>query len=249
LILQLTSLLLFQLPGLIAQLEATELSNPEFQATIEEVFLTELKVRSVPTRSLSLGKTQLISLSFDTNQEYSEALVGLQDLVEQTIDLDEMSSHNYVIKPDFDEDLQKIKEQLIEARDGLDDEHQRVGRVLELDTEKKLHLENQQVYGYCLRITKAVSSSSVRIDGGGEEDGLEEERTQKLTRRVFLVPDHTGSLVDPREEGFPRAWNSEGWNLLHYHADEGAFVQLRRISEEVRDDSGKFGQGGCRDRW
>ena len=93
-------------------------------------------------------------------QEYSGALVGLQDLVESTIDLDEMSSHNYVIKPDFDENLQSIKEQLIEARDGLDEEHMRVGKILDLDTEKKLHLENQQVYGYCLRVTKAVSTSS-----------------------------------------------------------------------------------------
>jgi hypothetical protein len=67
-----------------------------------------------------------------------------------------MTSHNYVIKPDFDEGLQEIKERLIEARDGLDEEHQRVGRDLSLDTDKKLHLENQQVYGYCLRVTKAV---------------------------------------------------------------------------------------------
>lgn len=156
----------------------------------------------------------MLTLVLRSWQEYSEALVGLQDLVEQTIDLDEMSSHNYVIKPDFDENLQSIKEQLIEARDGLDEEHQRVGRVLELDTEKKLLLENQQVYGYCLRVTKAVSRSVASV----------RKQRRVLTFSLFLF---AGGIVDPREEGLSRARNSEGRNLLHDVDAEGALVELR----------------------
>ena len=103
-----------------------------------------------------------------------------------------MSSHNYVIKPDFDENLQSIKEQLIEARDGLDEEHMRVGRILELDTEKKLHLENQQVYGYCLRVTKA-EASTIRGKKGFQELGTQKAGTYFTTP---TLKEHSNNYAD-----------------------------------------------------
>ena len=78
------------------------------------------------------------------------------EMVEQTLDLDQLSSHNFVIKPDYDERLQEFAEKLTEIRDGLDEEHAKVGRDLNMDLDKKLHLENSQQYGYCFRLTKNV---------------------------------------------------------------------------------------------
>ena len=43
-------------------------------------------------------------------------------------------------------------------RDGLDEEHRKTGEDLALELDKKLHLENNQVYGYCFRLTKNVGS-------------------------------------------------------------------------------------------
>ena len=77
-------------------------------------------------------------------------------MVEETIDLNELKHHNYVLLPNLDVDLQRMRDELIEVRDGLDAEHERVGEELGLDITKKLHLENHQVYRYSLRITKAV---------------------------------------------------------------------------------------------
>ena len=77
-------------------------------------------------------------------------------MVEQTIDLEELSSHNFVIKPDYDDRLRELADKLMELRDGLDSEHRNVGRDLDLELDKKLHLENSQVYGYCFRLTKNV---------------------------------------------------------------------------------------------
>lgn len=77
-------------------------------------------------------------------------------MVEDTIDLDELANHNYVILPTIDEDLQRHRDELLDVRDQLDDEHRRVGNDLGLDIDKKLHLENHQVYKYSFRITKAV---------------------------------------------------------------------------------------------
>lgn len=39
----------------------------------------------------------------------------------------------------------------------MDAEHRDVGRDLNIELDKKLHLENSQVYGYCFRLTKNVS--------------------------------------------------------------------------------------------
>jgi DNA mismatch repair protein MSH2 len=78
-------------------------------------------------------------------------------MVEETIDLEELDKHrNCVLKPDYDQELMEIRQQLESTRDGLDAEHRRVGRDLNLDIEKKLHLENHQVYKYSFRVTKAV---------------------------------------------------------------------------------------------
>ena len=51
---------------------------------------------------------------------------------------------------------------LLEDAQRLDAEHKRVGRELELELDKKLHLENSQVHGYCFRISKNVRVTASR---------------------------------------------------------------------------------------
>lgn len=77
-------------------------------------------------------------------------------MVQDTLDLDELENHNFVVKPDYDPELEDLAEKLKDIRDGLDAEHKRVGRDIDLELDKKLHLENSQVYGYCFRVSKAV---------------------------------------------------------------------------------------------
>lgn len=93
-------------------------------------------------------------------KEYETSLSKYAEMVEQTLDLDELENHNFVIKPDFDERLQKLAEKLREIRDGLDSQHRAVANDLDLELDKKLHLENSPVHGYCFRVTKNVSQSS-----------------------------------------------------------------------------------------
>jgi DNA mismatch repair protein MSH2 len=77
--------------------------------------------------------------------------------VEDTIELDDIHHGRTVLKPSLDGDLEALQTDLIRVRDLLDDEHDRVARDLGVEKNKKLHLENHQVYHYSLRITKAVS--------------------------------------------------------------------------------------------
>lgn len=78
-------------------------------------------------------------------------------MVEETIDLDELDRHNYVIKPEFDETLMGLKEQMETVRDSLDEEHKNVARDLDMDPEGKvLHFEQHSLYGFCFRLTRKV---------------------------------------------------------------------------------------------
>ncbi|KAJ7442219.1 muts domain V-domain-containing protein [Mycena galericulata] len=101
------------LPGLIQVLQDVRTGDEEYSALIEELYLG-----------------------------FNENLGKYSDMVEQTIDLEELDRHNYVIKPEYDERL------------GLDEEHNSVGDDLNLELDKKLHLENNSTYGYCFRVTK-----------------------------------------------------------------------------------------------
>ncbi|KAJ6491405.1 muts domain V-domain-containing protein [Mycena vitilis] len=118
-----------QLPGMIQALENVQTDNEEYSALIEDQYLGLLR-------------------------GYYENLEKYSDMVEHTIDLDELDKHNYVIKPEYDEQLAAFAEKLNEVRDGLDKEHKSVGRDVDLELDKKLHLENSQTYGYCFRVTK-----------------------------------------------------------------------------------------------
>lgn len=90
-------------------------------------------------------------------RQHDEALLQYRNMVEETIDLDELANHNFVLQASFDPALEDIKHRLIGVMDALDAEHKAVANALKLDMDKKLHLEKHQVYGYSLRVTKAVS--------------------------------------------------------------------------------------------
>ena len=89
-------------------------------------------------------------------EEYAAGLDKYAEMVEQTLDLSELERHNYVIKPDYNPRLRKLADQISAARDGLDEEHRDVANDLNLELDKKLHLENSATYGYCFRLTKNV---------------------------------------------------------------------------------------------
>ena len=98
-----------------------------------------------------------MSLDLAERQEHIQSLDPYTQLVEDTIELDDIHHGRTVLKATLDGDLEALQQDLVRVRDLLDDEHDRVARDLGVEKNKKLHLENHQVYHYSLRITKAVS--------------------------------------------------------------------------------------------
>lgn len=80
-------------------------------------------------------------------------------MVEATIDLVALEDHQFVIKPDFDDNLKSFRKRMDELQEEMAAEHIRVGSDLKQDTEKKLKLEQQHVYGWCLRLTRNEAGS------------------------------------------------------------------------------------------
>lgn len=136
-------------------------------ATLEDVVRCYQAVARIPELIDILrdvhagGETERVLFESSFTAPFCELqthLGKLVEMVEMTIDLDELAYHNYVIKPDFDDELSQVKQQIDAVRDQLDEQHAIAGRDLGIDTEKKLHLENHSSYGYCFRVT--------RMDGG-----------------------------------------------------------------------------------
>ena len=95
-------------------------------------------------------------------QECVTNLAQYVEMVKTTVDLDELENHQFIIKPDFDDNLRELKNALDENQEQLNEEHQRVADDLGMSTDSKvLHFENHQVYGYVFRLTRKVLICSV----------------------------------------------------------------------------------------
>ncbi|KAK4057387.1 MSH2 protein [Microbotryomycetes sp. JL221] len=123
------------LPGLLTALENGGQGNENWPALLQEHFIKPLT-------------------------EYTNSLQPYREMVEETIDLDELDRHNIVIKPEFDDNLGRLKTQLEGVRDQLDAEHRRVATDLDQGLDSKvLHFEQHSVYGYCFRLTKKAAGA------------------------------------------------------------------------------------------
>ena len=96
-------------------------------------------------------------------REFDRNLAKYSEMVQQTLDLDELENHRFVIKPEYDERLKELAEKLREIRDGLDEQHRKVGRDVDLELDKELHLENSSTYNYCFRVSKNVSDVCILV--------------------------------------------------------------------------------------
>ncbi|CAG8441467.1 12905_t:CDS:10 [Cetraspora pellucida] len=147
-----------KLPGLISAFELFNSMDDTLRDLIEEIFLIKLR-------------------------EHNDQLEKFKELVETTVDFEAAEHHHYVLKADFNDDLKVIKERLDETMSAMNQEHQLVGRKLNVDTEKKLHLEKQGTYGYCLRMSRLEANC---LRGQSEYIELATQRTGVFftTRRL-----------------------------------------------------------------
>ncbi|KAL9969079.1 hypothetical protein ACROYT_G021244 [Oculina patagonica] len=76
------------------------------------------------------------------------------ELVETTVDLEQVENHEYLIKASFDEGLQECREKMDEILEQIPVELNKAARDLGLEAGKSIKLETNNQYGYFFRITK-----------------------------------------------------------------------------------------------
>ncbi|XP_015773181.1 PREDICTED: DNA mismatch repair protein Msh2-like [Acropora digitifera] len=76
------------------------------------------------------------------------------ELVETTVDLDQVENHEYLIKASFDEGLQECREKMDEILEQIPIELNKAARDMALEAGKSIKLESNNQYGYFFRITK-----------------------------------------------------------------------------------------------
>lgn len=87
-------------------------------------------------------------------KDLTEDFQKFTELVETTVDLEQVENHEYLIKASFDEGLQECREKMDEILEQIPIELNKAARDLGLEAGKSVKLESNNQYGYFFRITK-----------------------------------------------------------------------------------------------
>ncbi|KAI1762298.1 DNA mismatch repair protein msh-2 [Hypoxylon sp. FL1150] len=91
-------------------------------------------------------------------RELSDGLGKLADMVETTVDLEALDNHEFIIKPEFDDNLRIVRRKLDRLRSNMDKEFRKAADDLSQEENKKIFLENHKVHGWCMRLTRTEAS-------------------------------------------------------------------------------------------
>ncbi|XP_043280096.1 DNA mismatch repair protein Msh2 isoform X2 [Venturia canescens] len=76
-----------------------------------------------------------------------------QQMVEQTIDIEAAQKNDFMVRADFDTNLQDLKETIDELEEKMQGQISKVANDLDMEAGKTLKFESNQQYGYFFRIT------------------------------------------------------------------------------------------------
>lgn len=130
------------------------------------------------------------------------------ELVETTVDLDEVENHEYLIKAEFDESLQECKDNLDYVVTQLESELSKAARDLGLEKGKTIKLESNSQLGHYFRVT------------------LKEEKALRNNKRY--------TTVETRKDGV-RFVNSSLKSLgIEYKSHKATYSELQtQLANEV----------------
>ncbi|KAF7989668.1 hypothetical protein HCN44_008342 [Aphidius gifuensis] len=93
------------------------------------------------------------TLIIEPLKELISDLEKFQEMVEQTIDLESSDSGEFLVKPEFNEDLKDMKETMENLKNKMEKEIKKVGDDLNFDVGKTIKLDSTLEQGYFFRVT------------------------------------------------------------------------------------------------
>ncbi|KAK3090565.1 hypothetical protein FSP39_012731 [Pinctada imbricata] len=129
------------------------------RATLEDCYRVYQAIDKMPYLLETLEKHQgqysslLLELFSNPTKELLMDFSKFQEMVETTLDFDQIERHDFVIKADFDEGLQALRDKITELEEDIKAQLNKVARDLGIDANKVLKLESNTQLGYFFRVT------------------------------------------------------------------------------------------------
>ncbi|KAL5010021.1 hypothetical protein ScPMuIL_012326 [Solemya velum] len=134
-------------------------------ATLQDCYKVYQSLDKMPylveTIEKHTGKHRQLLMDMFTNplKEMLMDFAKYQEMVETTIDLEQVQNHEFVIKADFDEGLQVLRQKIDELEEDIKDQLKKVARDLSMEPNKVLKLESNSQLGYYFRVTRKEEKS------------------------------------------------------------------------------------------
>lgn len=98
-------------------------------------------------------------------------------MIEDTIDFDALSRNEFLLRPDFDSELQEISKEKGVVLDAMEPEFRRVCQTMKLDAGKKCKMERNNIYGYYFRVSRIDATKLSLLNKGNKksEDSSDDE--------------------------------------------------------------------------
>ncbi|CAM1503805.1 Fc.00g013960.m01.CDS01 [Cosmosporella sp. VM-42] len=117
-------------------------------------------------------------------RDLSDSLGKLQDMVEQTVDLNALDRHEYIIKADFDKSLRIIRKKLDQLDKDIRAEFISSAQDLGQEPDKKIFLDtNHKVHGVCMRLTRQ-EAGCIRNNSSYQECSTQKNGVYFTTKKL-----------------------------------------------------------------
>ncbi|CAL1538378.1 unnamed protein product [Lymnaea stagnalis] len=130
------------------------------KATLQDCYKVYQALEKLPNLLEILEKHEgeykglLVELFSNPIKELLTDFVKFQDMVQTTVDLEQVQNHEYMIRADFDENLTELRKKIDELEENIKGQLNKVARDLGLEPNKTVKLENNSQLGYFFRVTR-----------------------------------------------------------------------------------------------
>lgn len=130
------------------------------KATLQDCYKVYQSLGKMPHLIEALEKTGtehrnlLMQLYSNPIKELLVDFIKFQEMIESTLDMEQVENHEFMIKPEFDETLTALREKLDEVESDIKAQLNKVARDLGVEPNKTLKLESNSQLGYFFRVTR-----------------------------------------------------------------------------------------------